>query len=268
MSRVVLITGASSGLGKATADHLAKLGYIVYGTCRNPSKYEAPLDYQLVRLNLNEPSSIHNCIEAVLSKQHRIDILINNAGLGIIGSMEELDVAALRSNFETNCYGPLQLIQAVLPQMRKQQNGFIINITSIGCAMGLPFRGGYSASKGALSLLTESLRIEVKQFGIKVCTVAPGDFISDIASRRYYEPQKKESPYEEIYKKNLATINEHVKSGISPNIIAKKIGIILTKNSPKVHYRIGSPLQKFSVVLKGILSSKIFEKLLILFYKI
>ena len=128
MSRVVLVTGASSGLGKATADHLAELGYIVYGTCRNPSKYEAPLDYQLVRLNLNEPSSIQKCIEAVLSKQHRIDILINNAGLGIIGSMEELDVAALRSNFETNCYGPLQLIQAVLPQMRKQQNGFIINI--------------------------------------------------------------------------------------------------------------------------------------------
>ena len=133
--------------------------------------------------------------------------------------------------------------------------------------MGLPFRGGYSASKGALSLLTESLRIEVKQFGIKVCTLAPGDFVSDIASRRYYEPQKKESPYEKIYKKNLATINEHVESGISPKIIAKKIGILLTKNTPKVHYRIGSPLQKFSVVLKGILSSKIFEKLLILFYK-
>ena len=267
MSKVVLITGASSGLGKATASHLADLGYVVYGTCRNPNQYETPPNYKLISLDLNQPTSIQSAVEELLGEEGRIDVLINNAGSGIIGPMEELEIDALRANFETNCYGPLLLMQKVLPVMRKQKEGFVVSITSIGCAMGLPFRGAYSASKGALSLLTESLRMEVKPFGIKMCTVAPGDFVSDIASRRYYAPQKEQSPYEAIYKRNLATIDAHVSSGIQPEVIAHKIARILLQKKPKVHYRVGAPLQKFSVVLKGILPSSLFEKLLQLFFK-
>lgn len=267
MSKVVLITGASSGLGKATASHLADLGYVVYGTCRNPNQYETPPNYKLISLDLNQPTSIQSAVEELLGEEGRIDVLINNAGSGIIGPMEELEIDALRANFETNCYGPLLLMQKVLPVMRKQKEGFVVSITSIGCAMGLPFRGAYSASKGALSLLTESLRMEVKPFGIKMCTVAPGDFVSDIAARRYYAPQKKQSPYEAIYKRNLATIDAHVSSGIQPEVIAHKIARILPQKNPKVHYRVGAPLQKFSVVLKGILPSRLFEKLLLLFFK-
>ena len=267
MSKVVLITGASSGLGKATASHLADLGYVVYGTCRNPNQYETPPNYKLISLDLNQPTSIQSAVEELLGEEGRIDVLINNAGSGIIGPMEELEIDALRANFETNCYGPLLLMQKVLPIMRKQKEGFVVTITSIGCAMGLPFRGAYSASKGALSLLTESLRMEVKPFGINMCTVAPGDFVSDIASRRYYAPQKEQSPYEAIYKRNLATIDAHVSSGIQPEVIAHKIARILPQKNPKVHYRVGAPLQKFSVVLKGILPSRLFEKLLLLFFK-
>lgn len=267
MSKVVLITGASSGLGKATACHLADLGYVVYGTCRNPNQYETPPNYKLISLDLNQPTSIQSAVEELLGEEGRIDVLINNAGSGIIGPMEELEIDALRANFETNCYGPLLLMQKVLPIMRKQKEGFVVSITSIGCAMGLPFRGAYSASKGALSLLTESLRMEVKPFGIKMCTVAPGDFVSDIASRRYYAPQKEQSPYQAIYKRNLATIDAHVSSGIQPEVIAHKIARILPQKNPKVHYRVGAPLQKFSVVLKGILPSRLFEKLLLLFFK-
>ncbi|MDG1191220.1 MAG: SDR family oxidoreductase [Flavobacteriaceae bacterium] len=267
MSKVVLITGASSGLGKATASHLADLGYVVYGTCRNPNQNETPPNYKLISLDLNQPTSIQSAVEELLGEEGRIDVLINNAGSGIIGPMEELEIDALRANFETNCYGPLLLMQKVLPVMRKQKEGFVVSITSIGCAMGLPFRGAYSASKGALSLLTESLRMEVKPFGINMCTVAPGDFVSDIASRRYYAPQKKQSPYEAIYKRNLATIDAHVSSGIQPEVIAHKIARILPQKNPKVHYRVGAPLQKFSVVLKGILPSRLFEKLLLLFFK-
>ena len=267
MSKVVLITGASSGLGKATASHLADLGYVVFGTCRNPNQYETPPNYKLISLDLNKPTSIQSAVEELLGEEGRIDVLINNAGSGIIGPMEELEIDALHANFETNCYGPLLLMQKVLPVMRKQKEGFVVTITSIGCAMGLPFRGAYSASKGALSLLTESLRMEVKPFGIKMCTVAPGDFVSDIASRRYYAPQKEESPYEAIYKRNLATIDAHVSAGIQPEVIANKIARILPQKNPKVHYRVGAPLQKFSVVLKGILPSRLFEKLLLLFFK-
>jgi len=268
MAKVVIVTGASSGLGKATADLLAQKGYRVYGTCRNPKKYDSPEGYDLLPLDLNKTTSIQNLVTQVIANENRIDVLINNAGAGIIGPMEELDPKALRDNFETNCHGPLQLIQSVLPYMRNQKEGFIVNITSIGCAMGLPFRGAYSASKGALSLLTESLRMELKTFGVKICTVAPGDFVSDIASRRYYAPQKEQSPYSALYKQNLATIDQHVDTGIAPELIAQKIASILTQKKPKVHYRVGAPLQKFSVVLKGILPSRLFEKLLMRFYHI
>ncbi len=266
MKKVVFITGASSGLGKATANYLAEKGYLVYGTCRNPNNYEKPDKYQLIPLNLNKVNTIQKAVDIVLKNEERIDILINNAGTGIIGPIEELEISAIQSNFGTNLYGPLKLIQTILPQMRKQQYGFIINITSIASTIGLPYRGGYSASKAALSLLTEAIRMEVSSFGINVCTVSPGDFVSDIASRRYYAPLKKESPYNETYKKNLNTINKHVYSGIKPQIIVKKINNILNSKNPKVHYSVGSPLQKFSVILKGILPSRIFEKLLMLFY--
>ena len=267
MSKIVLITGASSGLGRVTALYLKKQGYVVYGTSRNPNRYKNSKFYELLYLDLNELNSLQKVVDEILNKEGRIDVLINNAGSGIIGPMEELKLSALKSNFETNCYGPLKLMQAVIPEMRKNGNGFIINITSIGCAFGLPFRGGYSASKGAFSLLTESIRMEVKEFGINICTIAPGDFNSDISSRRYYSPQIKKSPYLENYKKNLKIIDKHVSLGIDPEVIAKKIAVILKKKNPKVHYRIGSPLQKFSVFLKGVLPSRLFEKLLILFYK-
>ena len=268
MAKVVLISGASSGLGKATANLLADQGYVVYGTCRDPKQYDTPKNYSLLPLDLNHNSSIEKTVNTVIEQEQRLDILINNAGAGIIGPMEELEATAIRDHFETNCFGPLYLIQRVLPQMRLQNNGFIINITSIGASMGLPFRGAYSASKGALSLLTEALRMETKPFGVKMCTLAPGDFVSDIASRRYYAPQKKKSPYEAIYKQNLDTIDEHVSSGIQPENIAYKISYILTQKNPKVHYRVGAPLQKFSVVLKGLIPSRWFEKLIQKFYNL
>lgn len=266
MKKVVFITGASSGLGKATANYLSEKGYVVYGTCRNPNNYESPDKYKLISLNFNKVNTIKKAVDIVLKSEGRIDILINNAGTGIIGPIEELDISAIELNFETNFYGPLKLIQMILPQMRKQQYGYIINITSIASSIGLPYRGVYSASKGALSLLTEAIRMEVSPFGINVCTVSPGDFVSDIASRRYYAPLKKKSPYNKTYKKNLNTINKHVDSGIKPQIIVKKINHILNSKNPKVHYSVGSLLQKFSVILKGILPSRIFEKLLMLFY--
>jgi len=268
MAKVVLITGASSGLGKATALHLVNKGYVVYGTCRDPKKYASPKTYRLLPLDLNDKASIAKAVADVIKKEKRLDVLINNAGAGNIGPMEELDGIALRTHFETNCFGPLHLIQCALPQMRLQQNGFILNITSIGASMGLPFRGAYSASKGALALLTEALRMEVKPFGVKMCTLAPGDFVSDIASRRYYAPQKKQSPYEAIYKQSLETIDEHVSSGIAPEIIALKIERIISLKKPKVHYRVGAPLQKFSVVLKGLLPNRWFEKLIQQFYNL
>ena len=139
----------------------------------------------------------------------KIDVLINNAGVGITGPLEELNSEKVVENFATNCFGPLNLIQAVLPHMRKQQSGTIINVTSIGGYMGLPFRGAFSASKSAFMTMTESLRMEVKEFGIKVCTLAPGDYATDVASRRYHSPVLINSPYKK-YAEGIKTMDEHV----------------------------------------------------------
>ena len=134
--------------------------------------------------------------------------------------------------------------------------------------MGLPFRGVYSSSKSAFSIMTESLRMEVKSFGIEVCTLAPGDYNTDIASRRYHAPVIKNSPYQRIYKENLDTMNKHVSDGNSPQEIAFAIAEIIKKGKPAVHYQVGPFMQKLSKILKGILPNRIFEKLIMNHFKL
>ena len=146
--------------------------------------------------------------------------------------------------------------------MRKNKGGKIINITSIGASMGLPFRGGYSASKGALQIISEALRMEVAQFGIEVCTLAPGDYATDIASRRYYEPNKKGSPYEKLYQESLATMDEHVDDGNNPIEIALAVAGLIQKKHWQPHYAVGPFMQKLSLTLKRLLPQKVFERLL------
>ena len=268
MSKVILITGASSGLGKAMAKHLSALNYRVFGTSRNPDNYSKTTGFELLTLDLTQPEQFQKLIDEVIIKAGRIDVLINNAGLGITGPMEETDLAAMKSNFDTNFFGPLALSQIVLPQMRKQKSGLIINITSIGGYMGLPFRGIYSASKGALGVATEALRMEVKSQNINLVTLAPGDYATDIGSRRHHSPLKESSPYHVAYKHSLDTMNDHVDSGGNPLDVAKLVVKIIESSQTHVHYKSGSFLQKLSIVLKRILPDTLYEKLLMNHYKL
>jgi short-subunit dehydrogenase len=159
-------------------------------------------------------------------------------------------------------------MQAVLLQMRAQQSGLIINISSIAGYMGLPYRSIYSASKGALSIVTEALRMEVKSFGIQITDVAPGDFATNIAAGRYHAPVVKDSAYEKPYGATLKMMDEHVDSGSNPTEMAQAIYAIIQNSNPKVHYRVGLFLQKFSIVLKKILPDKVYEKMLMNHYKL
>jgi len=268
MNQVVLVTGASSGIGKSIAFHLHKLGYTVYGTSRNPEQYSETFPFTLVQLDVTKKDSITQLIQTLKEKEHRIDVLINNAGVGITGPVEETLLDAMRANFETNFFGPLAMIQAVLPIMRKHTDGVIINITSIAGYMGLPFRGAYSASKGALNIISEALRMEIAAQGIRVMTLAPGDYATDIASRRYHEAVIENSPYQNTYQESLNTMDAHVDSGNDPIEIALKVAALLRKKTPKPHYIVGSFLQKFSIVLKKILPQKAYEKLLKNHYKL
>ena len=149
MSKVVLITGGSSGIGKAIGEFLFHKGYTVYGTSRNPERIANSI-FPLLALDVQNVESIKNTVNKVISISKRLDVVINNAGVGITGPLEETPTDEMRNNFETNFFGPIEVMKAVLPQMREQKSGLIINITSIAGYMGLPYRGVYSASKSAL----------------------------------------------------------------------------------------------------------------------
>ena len=267
MKKVVLITGASSGIGKSIGEFLHDKGFEVYGTSRNPEKITNPT-FPLVALDVRDKQSIFNCIYDVVQKSGRLDVVINNAGVGITGPIEEIPTEEIRNNFETNLFGPIEVMKAVLPQMREQKSGLIINITSIAGYMGLPYRGIYSASKGALELITEALRMEVKSFGIQITNVAPGDFATNIAAGRYHAPVIEGSAYEVPYGNTLNEMNLHVDSGSNPNEMAAAIFAIIQTEKPKVHYKVGAFMQKFSIVLKRILPDTVYEKMLMNHYKL
>ncbi|KQC33304.1 short-chain dehydrogenase [Nonlabens sp. YIK11] len=261
MKKVVLITGGSSGIGKAIAIYLQQAGYTVYGTSRNPDRYpESPVP--LVAMDVQDEASISTAVSTIIEKEKTVDILINNAGVGITGPMEETPIEEVKNAMETNFYGPLRVLQAVLPIMRQQRSGRVINITSIAGYMGLPYRGIYSASKGALEITTEAYRMECAHLNIHFSNVAPGDFATNIAAGRFHSPVKEGSDYAAGYSHTLKLIDDHVDDGSDPIEVAKKIKEIIEMKNPGIHYKVGSFLQKFSIVLKKILPEKRYERML------
>jgi NAD(P)-dependent dehydrogenase (short-subunit alcohol dehydrogenase family) len=165
MKKVVLITGGSSGIGKAIGEYLLARNYKVYGTSRNPDRFKTGFPFPLLQLDVTDIQSIKACVALLLEKEARLDVLINNAGVGITGPLEETPIEEIQKAFATNLYGPIQITNEALPSMRNQKSGHIINITSIAGYMGLPYRGIYSATKAALEITTEAYRMELMQFG-------------------------------------------------------------------------------------------------------
>jgi NAD(P)-dependent dehydrogenase (short-subunit alcohol dehydrogenase family) len=267
MSKVVLITGGSSGIGKSIGEFLHHKGFVVYGTSRNPEQVSNSV-FPLVALDVRNTDSIFAAVAKVIATSGRLDIVINNAGVGITGPLEEIPTNEIKNNFETNFFGPIEVMKAVLPQMRAQKSGLIINITSIAGYMGLPYRSVYSASKGALELITEALRMEVKSFGIHITNVAPGDFATNIASGRFHAPLIKDSAYEIPYGNTLKMMDKHVDSGNNPTEMAEAVYQIILNPNPRIHYKVGAFMQKFSIVLKRILPDKVYEKMLMNHFKL
>ncbi|MGK0412517.1 MAG: NAD(P)-dependent dehydrogenase (short-subunit alcohol dehydrogenase family) [Polaribacter sp.] len=267
MSKVILVTGASSGIGKAIATFLQKKGYRVFGTSRNPKNGEN-FSFELIALDVLKVATIQQAVAYIIKKEGRLDVLINNAGMGITGPIEDTPTDEMRKVFDTNLFGAIDVMKAVLPQMRKQKYGIILNVTSIAGYMGLPFRGLYSASKGALELITEATSMEVKNLGIKVISIAPGDFATNIAAGRYHTPAFEKSAYKETYQANLDLMDAHVQGGLNPIEMAKTVYQIMNTANPKIHYKVGGFMEKFSIVLKRILPDKMYQKLLMNHYKL
>jgi len=222
----------------------------------------------MIALDVTDVDSIKKAVQTIVNTEGRIDVLVNNAGMGITGPVEDTPTDEMKKVFNTNFFGAIDVMKAVLPQMRKQGSGSIINVTSIAGYMGLPYRGIYSATKGALDLTVEAIRMEVKEFGIQVTNVAPGDVATNIAAGRYHTPVFDDSAYKEKYQANLDLMDSHVDGGMDPMVMAKKIEQIIHAKHPKVHYKVGGFMEKFSIVLKRILPGKVYEKLLMNHYKL
>jgi NAD(P)-dependent dehydrogenase (short-subunit alcohol dehydrogenase family) len=268
MNKVILITGVSSGFGKETAGILADRGHKVYGTIRKGTGSEKLVKY--LYMDLTDPVSVNKAVDDIIRNEGRIDVLINNAGMHTGGPSETLPEEYIKLQLETNFMGMVRLTRKVLPIMRKQGRGTIINLSSIGGLMGLPFQSFYSACKFATEGFSEALRIEVKSYGINVVLINPGDFnTNNTANRRnFLAASGDDDPYTGQFKKTLAVIEKDETNGWKPSVLARKLANIAESDSPAHRYIIASSEQKLAVLLKYILPSKWFMAILAGHYKV
>jgi NAD(P)-dependent dehydrogenase (short-subunit alcohol dehydrogenase family) len=235
--RVVLITGASSGIGKATARLLAQRSFTVFSTSRNPSGVETMPGVEMLSLDVRLDDSVSACVGEVLKRAGHLDILVNNAGYSLV-PIEETLLEEAKVQFETNFFGVVRMVKKVLPIMRKQSSGQIINISSGAGIASLPFVGFYSASKFALEGYTEALRHEVKPFHIRVSLVEPGYIKSHLRQNQQLATDQI-SDYDPWRKRASGVRHEWEERSPEPTLVAECVLRIIESKSPKLRYRVG-----------------------------
>lgn len=261
--KVIVITGSSSGIGETLANHFVSKGHTVYGLSR--SKMEIT-QFHHIATDVTYKENVFASIQQIINEAGRIDVLINNAGIGMLGAIEDVSKEDLDKLLNVNLYGTIYTMQAVLPLMRGQQSGHIINVSSIASNHGLPFRGYYSASKSAIDRITESLRLENQNTGIEIITVNFGDIQTPIAESRIQSTVS--SFYKKNYDKLIKVINDEVNQGLTPEKLIPIIEKFIHQKNLKPHYNVGKEIQKFSVTLKRVIGQRMFEKLLAKYSKL
>lgn len=239
----VLITGASSGIGAATALLLAREGYRVWGTTRNLSKVSALPEelrrlVRFIEMDVTDQDSVDRGVHSVIREAGQIDILINNAGYAIYGPIEEVPIDLAKAQFETNVFGTLRLIRAVVPAMRERRSGLVINMSSLAGKLVIPFQAHYSASKHAIEALTEGLRQELRPFGVKVVAIEPGDINTNFNNATQFG-QRDDSPYKRWLDASWRTIDVNLKRAPGPEAVARKILAVVRKANPATRYPAG-----------------------------
>jgi NAD(P)-dependent dehydrogenase (short-subunit alcohol dehydrogenase family) len=265
IKKVVLVTGASSGIGKSIADRLSAEGHTVYGASRSAAHLTKGV--RPIVVDVTSEKSVDQAITKIISECGRLDVVINNAGLGMIGPVESISDEEVKMIFETNVFGVLNVCRQVSPLMRAQGSGCIINITSIAGLLGLPFRGIYSASKFAVEGLSESLSQELRPFGVKVCIVEPGDFKTGINAKRK-TPAFIADAYKAHTAATVAQVNEEVNRARTPEPVAECILGIIADPQPRLRYKVATFTQRLSVWLKRLLPDRWFESMLMRYYRL
>jgi short-subunit dehydrogenase len=238
MSQTVLVTGASSGIGQATAQLLAGHGFNVFGTARKPQAARSG-NVTMVPLDVRSDDSVKSCVQLVLSQAGRIDVLVNNAGYSLTGAAEETSVSEAKAQLETNFWGAVRMVNAVLPAMRKAGAGKIVTIGSLAGITAIPFGAFYTASKFALEGYVEALWHELRPFGIRVTLIEPGFIRTPIGESTQVAAAPLAS-YDGVRQRATAALGKHVKNGIAPDRVAKTVLRVINSRSPALRYRVGT----------------------------
>jgi len=247
--KVAIVTGSSSGIGYATSLMLARKGFYTYASVRNISRsarleYEAnaeKLPLKLIQLDITDVDSVKDALEKIVSEKGRIDVLVNNAGYGLFGAFEDISLDEIKAQYDTNVFGLIRTTQAVLPTMRKQKSGIIVNVSSINGQVAFPVISAYASTKFATEGLSESIAYELEPFGIKVVLIEPGPVGSNfmkgsILPKRALDPQ---SPYSELVQNVNAKITSQHENATSPEEVAKIIVQAILTEKPEFRYLVG-----------------------------
>lgn len=270
--KVAIVTGSSSGIGREIALILAKNNFMTYATMRNVQKSSdlksitenEKIPLRFVQLDVTDDNSVRTAIQTIYDESGKVDVLVNNAGYGLTGAFEDLSIDEIKNQYETNVFGLIRMTQAVLPIMRKQKSGLIVNISSIGGRVGFPAVSAYVSTKFAVEGLSESMSYEVEPFGIKVILIEPGAiktnfFNSSISAKKSQDPN---SPYVLLMKGLEEGLKKMVESGTSAEYVAKIVlDAVTTTNEPKLRYLAGKDAEQL-IESKNKLTDKEFHNMI------
>lgn len=250
MKRVVVVTGASSGIGKCTCEYLFDQGYSVYGLSRRG----VDSTFNSIKCDVTNREEFSSCIEEIYKTEGRIDVLVNNAGMGISGAVEYIDSKMTEDLFDVNTIAIFNTCQICIPYLRETK-GYIVNISSIASVVPIPYQTAYSASKAAINLFSESLRLELKDSGIKVTAIMPGDTKTGFTTARVKEDSH--NNYGDKLAKSVARMEHDEQNGKSPLTVAKEIERVINKKNPKALVSVGFEY-KCAYLLTKILPKRLF----------
>jgi NAD(P)-dependent dehydrogenase (short-subunit alcohol dehydrogenase family) len=259
--KVIIVTGSSSGIGLESALLLARNGYITYATMRSPEKdtsiktavQKEGLPIRVVQLDVTDDNSVKNAVDHIISESGRIDVLVNNAGYSLGGALEVLSMEEIKSQYETNLFGLIRVIQAVLPTMRKQRSGRILNISSGTGIFGFPGISAYVSTKFAVEGLSESIAYELEPFGIKVILIEPGFVKTNfehamVVAKKAQDPA---SPYSELMQKLMVNASELAKNASDAELVANVIMDAASNPNPRLRYLAGKDVESWAAGKKN-----------------
>lgn len=268
-SRVVLVTGCSSGFGKAFAQALLGRGDRVYATLRSSAPASSVQGLRYLTMDVTDETAIAAGVATILKDEGRIDALVNNAGFGIAGALEDTTVEEMRTQLDTNLFGIHRMVRAVLPAMRTQKAGRIVNMSSLAGIVSVPFQALYCVSKFGVEAYTEALRMETKPFGIHVSMIEPGDFATSCtANRRWAAAAREGSAYEAMCRVAVARMEKDEQSNKDLSPVVNTLLRALDAQKPRLRYPVATAIQRLLVALRPVLPQPWFEAMIMDTYKI